>query len=146
MGLRELCPLADIYGLVAPFPSAPDVARIVFPVPSSVLRQNDPGIYHVVKSDMKATKIATLNSKIADDTEHCYISGIDFVENSSLRISDCPNKRVKVFTPDYKFLSSLTLPHWCYSIRIVSPTTAVTSAYDKNLHIPRKIVLHTWEF
>ena len=127
--------MADVSEIGKEFKNVPDVPRIVFPMPASKLRQHEPGRRHVDVSDIRTTKIASINSEVADDTQNCSVSGIEFTENGFLLISDRPNKRIKVFTPDYEFLSSITLSDYCSGVRITSPATAVVTTNDKCLHI-----------
>ena len=133
--LKKAKTMADVTEMAKEFKNVPDVPRIVFPVHASKVRQNVPGRRHVDVSDIRTTKIAPINSKVADDTQNCSVSGIEFTENGFLLISDRPNKRIKVFKPDYEFLSSITLSDYCSGVRITSPATAVVTTNDKYLHI-----------
>ena len=133
--LKKAKTMADVSEVAKEFKNVPDVPRIVFPMPASKLRQHEPGRRHVDVSDIRTTKIASINSEVADDTQNCSVSGIEFTENGFLLISDRPNKRIKVFTPDYEFLSSITLSDYCSGVRITSPATAVVTTNDKYLHI-----------
>ena len=76
---------------------------------------------------IKATQIGTFNVKIDEDDTVCCITGITITPNGQRLVVDSYNLRVKLFSPDMRFLSSMSVPEYPYDITMVNDREAVVT-------------------
>ena len=99
---------------------------------------------------IKATQIGTFNVKIAEDDTVCYITGITITPSGQRLVVDSNNGKVKLFSPDMRFLSSVSVPERPWDITMVNDREAVVTVgqslvflevTDRQLRIKHTITL-----
>ena len=76
---------------------------------------------------IKATQIGTFNVKIAEDNTFCYINGITITPSGQRLVVDSRNRKVKLFSQDMTFLSSVSMPGHPWDITMVNDREAVVT-------------------
>ena len=76
---------------------------------------------------MKATKIGRVYVKTDEDKSHCHITGITITPNGQRLVVDRNNLKVKLFSQDMTFLSSVSMPGHPWDITIVNDREAVVT-------------------
>ena len=76
---------------------------------------------------IKATQIGTFNVKIDEDDTVCCITGITITPSGQRLVVDNKNRKVKLFSPDMRFLSSVSVPERPWDITIVNDREAVVT-------------------
>ena len=77
--------------------------------------------------------------KQSDDSQFGFIKGVVVTATGTLLLTDLNNKKLKAFSSDGTFLSSLSLSGGPRSIALINATTAVLSTSELKLHYPRRI-------
>ena len=83
-------------------------------------------------SQVKATKKYEYEVRIKGDKEHCGIIGMAVTKNGRILMADYNNKKVKLFSPDMKILSSVSVPDRPCDIAVISDSEAAATT-DKSL-------------
>ena len=78
-------------------------------------------------AQMKATEIGTFNLKTDEDNRNCGINGITIRPSGQRLVLDCRNQKVKLFSPDMRFLSSVSVPERPWDITMVNDREAVVT-------------------
>ena len=86
-------------------------------------------------SVIKATKINSFDVKQNDDEDRCWITGIAITNDKRTFLVDRSNKKVKVFSKDMKFLSSVSLVHRPWDIAVITDQELVMTNDNKELVI-----------
>ena len=98
----------------------------------------------------QATPIGTFNVKTKEDKKSCYIRGIAVTQSGQRLLVDQYNQKVKLFTQDMRFLSSVTVPGDSWDITMVNDREAVVTVgrylvflevTDRQLMVKRRIPL-----
>ena len=89
---------------------------------------------HTVQS-LKLIPLDKINLKIPDDKYDCKISGFDITVDGNMLLTDHYNCKVKLFTPDGKLLSSLTLLAKPLGVVVINKSEAAVSMWDKQICI-----------
>ena len=76
---------------------------------------------------IKATQIGTFNVKTVEDNMVCYITGITITPSGQRLVVDSYNGKVKLFSPDMRFLSSVSVPERPWDITMVNDREAVVT-------------------
>ena len=76
---------------------------------------------------IKATKLGTFNVKLKEDVNDCHITGIAITSSGLKLLVDCYNDKVKLFSHDMRFLSSVTVAGNPWDITIVNDREAVVT-------------------
>ena len=76
---------------------------------------------------MKATQIGTVNVKTDEDNTKCYITGITITPSGQRLVVDSNNWKVKLFSRDMRFLSSVSVPDDPWDITMVNDREAVVT-------------------
>ena len=82
---------------------------------------------HVSLGQMKATKIGRVYVKTDEDKSHCHITGITITQSGQRLVVDRNNLKVKLFSQDMTFLSSVSMPGHPWDITIVNDREAVVT-------------------
>ena len=75
----------------------------------------------------KDTQIGTFNVKIYEDDTVCWINGITITPSGQRLVVDSYNGKVKLFSPDMRFLSSVSVPERPWDITMVNDREAVVT-------------------
>ena len=75
----------------------------------------------------QATSITTFNIKTKEDNEYCNITGIAITPSGQRLLVDRNNQKVKLFSQDMRFLSSVSVPSAPYDITMVNDREAVVT-------------------
>ena len=84
-------------------------------------------------SSLKATKQGTYNMKLKYDARICQITGMALTKDRRLLSADNNNSKVKMFSRDMKFLSSVTVPYQPRDIAVTSEREAIVTIANKSL-------------
>ena len=84
-------------------------------------------------TQVKATKQCGFNVKIKGDKEDCYIMGMAVTKDGRILMADTANKKVKLFSPDMKILSSVSVPDNPWDIAVISDSEAAATTTNKSL-------------
>ena len=76
---------------------------------------------------MKATEIGTFNVKTEEDNNICDITGIAITPSGQRLVVDYNNKKVKLFSQDMRFLSSVSVSGYPWDITMVNDRQAVVT-------------------
>ena len=76
---------------------------------------------------MRATQIRTVNVKTDEDNRKCFITGITITPSGQRLVVDNINRKVKFFSPDMRFLSSVSVPVYPWDITMVNDREAVVT-------------------
>ena len=76
---------------------------------------------------MKATQIGTVNVKTDEDNSKCYITGITITPSGQRLVVDFNNRKVKLFSQDMTFLSSVLVSGYPRDITMVYDREAVVT-------------------
>ena len=76
---------------------------------------------------MKATQIGTVNVKTDKDNSKCYITGITITPSGQRLVVDNNNRKVKLFSQDMRFLSSVSVPGRPWDITMVKDRETVVT-------------------
>ena len=88
----------------------------------------------VALTQLKGRKLSSYNVKLSDDRRDCHIIGMAITNDGRRLLVDSMNSKVKLFSPDMKLLSSLSLSDGPLSIDVLSDQEAVvTTDYNKSL-------------
>ena len=100
---------------------------------------------------MKATSIGSFNVRTKDDEKDCCISGIAITPSGQRLLVDSHNQKVKLFSKDMRFLTSVSFLGWPVDITVLNGREAVVTVVDtltflevtdgKKLEIKHKIRL-----
>ena len=77
------------------------------------------------------TRLSETQVNISGDSETCLISGLDVTVDGHLIVSDCSNKKVKLFSLNGELLSSLKLSEEPWDVAVVDRSTAAVSIQYK---------------
>ena len=86
----------------------------------------------VALTQLKGRKLKRYNVNLSDDRSDCYITGMAITNNGRRLLVDINNNKVKLFFPDMKILSSLSLSAPC-DIAVISGQEAVVTTDKKSL-------------
>ena len=86
-------------------------------------------------SSLKATKQGTYTMKLKVDISNCCITGMAITKDRRLLSVDYNNSKIKMFSHDMKFLSSVTVPDQPQDIAVISEREAVVTTANKSLVI-----------
>ena len=78
-------------------------------------------------SQLSPKKLDALSIKTEDDRKDCKAEGMDVTKNGMLVVSDIKNRKVKVFSPKYRFLSSVSLPGQPYDVTVLNDKTIIAT-------------------
>ena len=84
------------------------------------------------RSNVRATKAGTDNIKMADDKYDCFIAGIAVTNSGKRLFADNNNFKVKMFSQDMTFLSSVSLRGSPWDITMINDREAVVTTGDGN--------------
>ena len=84
-------------------------------------------------SQVKATKKCEYKVRIKGDKEQCEIFGMAATKNGRILIADHNNNKVKLFSPDMKILSSVSVPDKLCDIAVISDSEASATTTNKSL-------------
>lgn len=88
------------------------------------------------KLDIKFGKLGSFNVKIKDDKKECWITGIAVTKAGKILLADNLNEKLKVFSKDMIFLSSLTLAGEPWDVSVFSDSEAAVSVpQNEQIHI-----------
>ena len=132
--LNDSRTLGDIQEELTKIGSNNDFEDIVFPYSSSLMRKIKPETKPRDIAQITAKKLASFSISIPDDKEICAVHGIAVTDNGAVLVTDWGNELLKIFSCDYKLLSSVPLHSPCYDVTLTSETTAVVSTRDNKLH------------
>ena len=76
---------------------------------------------------IKATQIGTFNVEIDEDDTVCWINGITITPSGQRLVVDYNNCKVKLFSPDMRFLSSVSVSGYPFDITMVNDREAVVT-------------------
>ena len=96
----------------------------------------------VPKLQIKVTRQNNYAIKIRADESHCFITGVALTKGNSRLLVDSSNSRVKLFSPDMKSLSCVSLHDTPRDIAVVSDQAIVTTDNKKLiiLNIPGGLI------
>ena len=83
---------------------------------------------------IKATKANSFNIKFKDYWS-CHITGIAITKGKRRLLVDNANRKVKVFSPDMEFFSSISVTDGPWDIAVVNDGTAIVTTNNKKLVI-----------
>ena len=83
-------------------------------------------------SKIKATKTRTYNIILKNDAGTCYITGMAITKDRRLLTTDICNNKVKMFSHDMKFLSSVTVSDSPRDIAVINEREAVVTTANNN--------------
>ena len=86
-------------------------------------------------SNINACNQGTYNVKVKHDKNDCCITGMAITKNRKILMIDNYNSRVKMFSYDMKFLSSVSVPDRPWDIAVISDKEAVVTTVSKSLVI-----------
>ena len=86
-------------------------------------------------SQLNPKKLDTLSIKTEDDRKGCKAEGLDVTKNGILVVSDIKNRKVKVFSPKYRFLSSVLLPGQPYDVTVLNDKTIIATVDQEKCFI-----------
>ena len=81
--------------------------------------------YFVQSKPIHAKYQGTYNVKLKDDRFICWITDIAITEDGRRLLADSYNRKVKMFSRDMKFLSSVSLVSYPWNIAVISDQLAV---------------------
>ena len=84
-------------------------------------------------SQVKATKKCEYEVRIKGDKEDCWITGMAVTKNDRILMADYKNNKVKLFSPDMKILSSVSVPVYPYAIAVISDSEAAATTTNMSL-------------
>ena len=84
-------------------------------------------------SEIKATKQNSYQIQLKDDAVYCWITGMALTKDNRRLLADIKNNKVKLFSQDMKFLSSVQAVDIPRDIAVVSDQTAVVTTRNKKL-------------
>ena len=88
----------------------------------------------VALTQLKGRKLTSYNVKLSDDRYECNITGMAAITNDGRRLLvDYDNNKVKLFSPDMKLLSSLSLSDPPRDIAVLSDQEAVVTTVNRSL-------------
>ena len=88
----------------------------------------------VALTQLKGRKLTSYNVKLSDDRYECNITGMAAITNDGRRLLvDHDNNKVKLFSPDMKLLSSLSLSDPPRDIAVLSDQEAVVTTVNRSL-------------
>ena len=87
----------------------------------------------VALTQLKGCKLKRYNIKLSDDKNDCLIKGMAITNDSRRLLVDHGNKKVKLFSRDMQFLSSLSLSDYPHGIAVISDKEAVVTTGNKSL-------------
>ena len=76
---------------------------------------------------MKAKEIGTFDVRTDEDNKTCHITGITITPSGQRLVVDFSNQKVKLFSQDMRFLSSVSVPVCPYDIAMVNDREAVVT-------------------
>ena len=83
--------------------------------------------------DKKPSKVGSYNVKLDDDKKNCWVTGIAVTKKGRKLFADYGNDKVKMFSRDMRFLSSLSVPAQSWFVVITDDQEAVVSTLDCKL-------------
>ena len=83
-------------------------------------------------SKVKATKKYTHNVNLEDDERSCSVTGLAITKDQKSILVDYRNNKVKMFSNDMKYLSSVSVPGKPWDIAVITDKEAVVTT-DKSL-------------
>ena len=86
----------------------------------------------IALTQLKGRKLRSYNVKLSDDREECQITGMAITNDGRRLLVDYGNNKVKLFSPDMKLLSSLSLSH-PRDIAVISDKEAVVITANESL-------------
>ena len=86
-------------------------------------------------SQITAAKQGSYNIKLRNDTNDCFITGMAISTDRRILMTDNSNNKVKMFSHDMKFLSSVSVPDKPRDIAVTSEREAVATTKNKSLVI-----------
>ena len=86
-----------------------------------------------MKAIKEAIKEGTYEVKVKDDKNRCCIRGLAVAKDGRKLVSDTGNAKVKLFSHDMKFLSSVSVPDLPWGIAVISDREAVVTTNNKSL-------------
>ena len=78
-------------------------------------------------SQVKATKKCEYKVRIKGDKEHCDITCMAVTKDGRILMADYKNNKIKLFSPDMKFLSSVSVPYRPRDITVISDSEAAAT-------------------
>ena len=84
---------------------------------------------------MKVTKQDTYKIRNRDDRRDCRITGMAITNDRRILVTDCSNSKVKMFSHNMKFLSSVSVSDRPRGIAVISEREAVVTTNNKSLVI-----------
>ena len=88
-----------------------------------------------MKAIKEAVKEGTYEVKVKEDKNKCFIGGLAVAKDGRKLVSDIDNDKVKMFSHDMKFLSSVSVPGWPRDVAVISETEAVVTTDQNTLVI-----------
>ena len=87
----------------------------------------------IALTQLKGRKLRSYNVKLSDDREECQITDMAITNDGRRLLVDYGNNKVKLFSPDMKLLSSLSLSDDPIDIAVISDKEAVVTTGNKSL-------------
>ncbi|XP_069105362.1 transcription intermediary factor 1-beta-like [Argopecten irradians] len=95
----------------------------------------DPGFHSLPLSKRQAKEIREFNVSTPADKSTNDICGIVYLPDNNIVVSDCGNKRLKLFTDEGQYLDQLTVPENPYDMCLVDNTTVAVAVWGKGVHV-----------
>ena len=91
-------------------------------------------VQQLTHKDKKPSKVGIYNAKMDDDRmDRYWITGIAVTKNGRKLFADFDNKKVKMFSRDMRFLSSLSVPAQPWDVVVTDDQEAVVGTLDRKL-------------
>ena len=101
--------------------------KLAFPALPETTIQSSRKQRNMAISQLRPKKLDALTIKTADDRKDCKAEGMDVTDHGIFVVSDIKNRKVKVFSPKYRFLSSVSLPGQPYDVTVLNDRTIVAT-------------------
>ncbi|XP_069105360.1 E3 ubiquitin-protein ligase TRIM56-like [Argopecten irradians] len=95
----------------------------------------DPVFRRLPLSERQAKEIRKFNVNIPADKSTIGIGGIVYLPDNNIVVSDCGNKRLKLFTDEGQYLDQLTVPGNPIDMCLVNNTTVAVAVRGKGVHV-----------
>ena len=82
---------------------------------------------------IKAAKQGDFKEKLKEDRKRCDTNGLAITKDGSILMTDYQNDKVKLFSPDMKYLSSVSFPAHTWHIAMISDREAATTTTNNSL-------------
>ena len=92
--------------------------------PQPAVQQSTPG---KISGQMKVTQMGNFTVRTQEDITLCFITGITITPSGQRLMVDCDNKKVKLFSQDMRFLSSVSVSGLPWDITMVNDREAVVT-------------------